>query len=139
LEDGLRFSPANFTLLNNYAYALAHLNNVSKAKSIISKLNPDELSSTEKPVLKATTGLIAFRQGDVDNGKILYKQAIDSFRILKQVNNQERAKLCLIREELRIAKQDHTSILKEVEDIGKKSNRPDIKRISMNIVNEFKG
>ena len=76
--DGLKLHPGNVTLLNNHAFALAHLDRLSEAERTLNRLSKGD----DKTVLvaKANKGLIAMRMGDHDRGRTLYKAAMNKFR-----------------------------------------------------------
>jgi hypothetical protein len=75
-ELGLVANPSEFLLRNNAAFALASMNDVSRAEEHLSAIDVIKLSKEEGLVLTATKGLLAFRKGDVVNGRKLYLQTI---------------------------------------------------------------
>ena len=76
--DGLRLHPRNVVLLNNHAFALAHLGRLSEAHGTLKQLGNQDSKSVL--VAEANKGLIAMRMGDHETGRFHYKEAIEKFR-----------------------------------------------------------
>jgi tetratricopeptide (TPR) repeat protein len=98
-EIGLRTNPGDLVLLNNLAFAQAHMGEVDKAAAIIS-----EFPAIEDPrtlaIWTATQGLIAFRRGDPVNGRILYRRSIEQWRNLNSYPEMARAAIFWTIEEM---------------------------------------
>ena len=73
---GLRANPANFALLNNKAFACAHLRDFGTARRILGYLEKSRLSEEERSVFLATSGLVAYRTGNINKGRELYREAL---------------------------------------------------------------
>lgn len=82
-EKGLVCNPENFTLLNNLAFSTARSNDLGRAKATLHKVKKAELTEIDEQVLRATQGLIAYREGEIDRGRALYEEAIVAFRKVK--------------------------------------------------------
>ena len=83
-ETGLRANPDDFTLLNNLAFACLNLGRVAEARQALARIDRRvSLSRHQSIVLKATRGLLAFRTGHVDRGRLLYRAACDEAGQLK--------------------------------------------------------
>ena len=98
---GLLARPGDPGLLNNLAYAQALNGQLDEAERTLQRAN---LSSIAEPALKvfltATTGLVAFRQGEPMKGRSLYLEALDASRSLKERELYFVALLHYAREEL---------------------------------------
>jgi len=99
---GLLSSPREFMLNNNLAFALASLDRVSEAVEALRPINEGDLKESEKATLTATRGTIAFREGGVDEGRALYKSAIETFKREKDLRSEALATYFWAREEERI-------------------------------------
>ena len=75
-EIGLRTNRHNPTLLNNLAFSLASSNRLIEARKLISQPMID-VSKRDNAIITATRGLIAFRSGDPDAGRKLYRSAVE--------------------------------------------------------------
>jgi len=95
---GVRANPGNAIQHNNYAFALAQLGQVSDAEkafevcaAAIAKNSGDE---SDLHVFKATAGLIAWRNHDLEGGRRGYREAADYF---EKNNIKLRLAICLAR------------------------------------------
>lgn len=79
-EQGLRCNPDDAMLLNNLAFSSAKNGDVKKARDALNRTRAAGLTSHEQHVLIATNGLVAFREGETQEGRALYLQAIRWFR-----------------------------------------------------------
>ena len=85
-EIGLRANPDDFTLLNNLAFACLNLGQVSEAKQALDRIaRRVDMSARQSIVLTATRGLYAFRTGQLEQGRLLYRSARDE---AKRLNGQ---------------------------------------------------
>ncbi len=76
LEPAIAANPDDTILLNNLTYALACIGQVDKAKDTLSKIDESVLDKAGRITIKATRGLIHFREGDSESGRRLYNEAI---------------------------------------------------------------
>jgi len=72
-------SPNDAMLLNNKACALASLNNINEAIETINRIDVYSLENRENGTFSATLGLINFRLGNFEKGRLLYDKAINIF------------------------------------------------------------
>lgn len=77
---GLISNPDDCTLLNNLAFAYANLNRTDEARAALADVALEALSPLDAAVCTATSGLIAYRSGDVAEGRRLYESAAQEFR-----------------------------------------------------------
>ncbi len=79
-EQGMLANPADFTLLNNLAYAEINLGNLKTAQGLITKLKRIKRSREEDVVVQATSGLWHFRSNEVLRGREYYLRACSDAR-----------------------------------------------------------
>jgi Tfp pilus assembly protein PilF len=99
---GLLANPGDATLLNNQAFADAHLGNLSGARSALARARPSTSEEREAATLMATRGLVEYRDGNVAGGREWYEGALVEFQRLRE---ERHVGLCLLnwaREELRV-------------------------------------
>lgn len=75
---GLIANRNSLILRNNAAFALAKLDRADEAQMRLHDVDVSKLSDDEKAMIRATEGLIAFRQGDPDIGQQRYLEAIET-------------------------------------------------------------
>lgn len=75
-DRGLASNPNDALLLNNKAAALAHLGKVAEARAVMERLLTVH-NHTSPTHTAATAGLICFRDGDPDTGRMLYRTALE--------------------------------------------------------------
>lgn len=120
LSFGLCVNPGDTIMLNNYAYSLALDNQTDVAEVELQllyhelKKNGDESS---RVCYYATSGLVAFRKGNLDDGHMLYAQAISLAEQMKKPYLAGLALLNLIREDMAYNPNFDSSILSYLDDI----------------------
>ena len=77
-ESGLKMHPTVGQLLNNHAFALAHLGKLPEALRTLAKVDDDDKRSTL--IAKANRGLVAMRMKKYEMGRKLYLDAISGFQ-----------------------------------------------------------
>lgn len=97
---GLNANPENVILKNNLAFTLASNNKPQEAESEIESINRSSLTVVERVTTTATEGLIKFRSGLKDEGRELYRRAIEIARENKEPSYAMRALVFLAREEI---------------------------------------
>ena len=96
---GLVANRNNLILKNNAAFALAKLDRADEAQMRLHDVDVSRLSDDEKAMIRATEGLIAFRQGDPDAGQQRYLEAVE---IAVSPETRFMAGLMLVSETLRL-------------------------------------
>ncbi len=86
VKAGLISNPGDPTLLNNFAYSLALKNKPAEALNELSKIKSTFLEPSSETCIKATRGLIAFRAGNIEQGRHLYREAISD---AKKADNKQ--------------------------------------------------
>lgn len=112
---GLAANPENAGLRNNLAFALASNNEPELAESELERINRTSLTVQERIVITATEGLIRFRKGFQDQGRELYRRAIDLAQENKEPSNALRALVFLAREEIYAQTELATATLENAE------------------------
>jgi tetratricopeptide (TPR) repeat protein len=107
-KAALRANPDEFLLINNAAFCLASLDRTDEANAYLSEVRRSEISARQRCTFLATRGLIAFREGRLEEGRALYRQSIDSWT---ESRGKRVAEIMLAREELRA----HTPNAEELE------------------------
>ena len=74
---GLRANPHHPLLNNNLAVALACQGKVEEAQSVFGSIPSNPKETDQAPAITATLGLLAYRSGRVEEGRKLYRQAIE--------------------------------------------------------------
>jgi tetratricopeptide (TPR) repeat protein len=75
-ERGLAAEPRNATLLNNKAVGLVYAGRIPEALKILHRVVIEKERDIEQPALYATTGLVFFRSGDTESGRLYYEKAV---------------------------------------------------------------
>lgn len=130
LRSSLSVNQNDPVLLNNLAFALASANRLPEAKEVLRGTDYNAVSGTTAVILAATHGLVLFRSGFPDQGRELYRLAMDRAGALKVLKYRIQADLYLAREELlantSVARVETEKALAAAE----KSTEPDVAVIS---------
>ena len=132
LNIGLKAHPGDPVFLNNLAYTLALDNKVDEAQKRMDELQRVTKVDMDESIavcMKATQGLIAYRKGNVEEGRRLYIEAINDSKELKEDREEYNWKAILnyLREEIRIAAGIPENVITIIEGINEK---PDMKEIT---------
>ena len=84
-DRGLKASPGDFTLLNNLAFACINSGKIDEAKVALKRIDRRSISRLQQAVFMATSGLLAFRTGNVSGGRKLY---LDALNIAQKEKNE---------------------------------------------------
>jgi Flp pilus assembly protein TadD len=142
-EQGLLCNPDDAMLLNNLAFSSARNGDVKKAREALNKTRAADLTPRDNNVLTATTGLVAFREGNVQQGRMLYVQAIKWFREKGEISEavaltyhameelrartpdaQKLRDFALERGKKLLHDPEDTILTKQLEDFGKNDDSP---------------
>ena len=74
-QHGLIANPKDFTLLNNLAFSQINRGDLESATKTLTGIGRLQLSDQERAVLYATRGLLEYRSGNRDRGRLLYLAA----------------------------------------------------------------
>lgn len=106
-------NPTHTLLLNNRVVSLAYLGRLEEASRDYDKISKVETDSETKAMLLATRGLLEFRKGNPEVGRVLYRDALEVARSNKSL--RALAILHLAKEELRLDQAIGSACLKEAE------------------------
>lgn len=125
---GLELRPNAPTLLNGAAFALASLGKLAEATELLDRISATE-EERARHIASANRGLIAFRLGDSDKAKSLYREAAAGFSRLGMAELSARAQVYLAREAL-LAGSDEAS---EMLNAAREAMKP-YKKTETNVV-----
>jgi tetratricopeptide (TPR) repeat protein len=100
-RHGLMTHPDELLLLNNLAVSLARMGKTGEAIEVFERINPDAEGGLYKTTYWATNGLIKFRLGMPEEGRRLYRMAIEEARRKRDIRTIVTALLYFAREEAR--------------------------------------
>lgn len=107
-ELGVISNPEDLDIKNNKIVALIHLGRLEEAISLYRTIVNVNGNSDNVIVLTATSGLLAFRTGDAETGRMLYLKAAELASKRKNVRLKAMAGIYLAKEEIQ-AKSDQIS------------------------------
>lgn len=119
-KRGLISSPEDFMLRNNLAFSYSSLDRIAEAEAVLSTISEHSLSDREKYVYKATAGAILFRKGMRDEGREMYRQAIEGLREKKDYSSMGLATFFLAKEEVRAGSSGASEIVEAVAALSEK-------------------
>lgn len=99
LRTGLLANPQDPVLRNNLAFILASQGRAAEAEEHIAHIRHGNLGVGDQITVLATEGLILFRKGQPDEGRKLYREAMDKASESSLLRHLGRAALYLAREE----------------------------------------
>jgi len=102
LERTLLPNPHDPILLNNLAFAYANLGKIQEAQAALNRADLNAASVNNKICLIATQGLVCFRQGNTNQGREFYKEALRQATEIKDTRGYTEALLHLALEEIRV-------------------------------------
>jgi tetratricopeptide (TPR) repeat protein len=125
LAIALKANADNPRLKNNLAFSLIQINKLDKAAEVLSSILKDS-DSAEYSTLEATAGLLAFRKGFPDQGRLLYLSAIDRFQREGVLDQAGRAATFLALEEVRSRTPESPTAVKRAHELTKNNARKDV-------------
>lgn len=126
---GLVANPRNVLLLNNLSYSLAMSGHLDLAKREFARIPREEISEHEIAVCTATKGLLEFRSGNPEHGRILYKRSLDLIQGTDNIRTVAMALSNWALEELRVASQNAKALADRALEACKPIDAPDIKQM----------
>jgi tetratricopeptide (TPR) repeat protein len=130
LDLAYRANPDDLLVINNLAFALAHLGKPKEAHNLLAGIRAENLPPSRLVSLTATAGLIRFREGDVQEGRGLYDEAIRLARKHNLDRQAAWAAVFLAKEEQRAGTARTEEALAEAQAIGSVHGDP-ISRLLM--------
>lgn len=122
VKKALEISPTDFTLLNNNAFALAHSNEPDKAIKKMNLINRNSLNDFEKAIFNATSGLIKIKQGNIEEGKLLYEKTINYFTRKNDLDTLARAKFNFGKALIGVENEESSKLIFDAYKLSKKIN-----------------
>jgi len=128
LNDAIKLSKGDFSLINNKTVALAQNGNIEEAIQELEKLMSfSDIDEGESGVLLATMGLVEYKKNNYLLGRKYYKEAIEKFKKYKYQSRECIAYYYWYREEERFDKNESERLYKITKEIAEKYNYTDIK------------
>lgn len=124
VEAALRSNRNEFPLLNNLAFCLASHDRPEEAAEQLERLRPATLSRTDLATYLATSGLVAFRCGQFERGRALYRQSME---LCSDPTERALALIMLAREELRIHAPGAAELKREARDATDRLDSSDLR------------
>ncbi|WP_033069389.1 hypothetical protein [Thalassospira australica] len=137
-DQGLISNPRSLILLNNKALSLARSGQLPEATRVLARAMSLYSSAHEDPFLHATQGLIAFRSGDIEEGRKLYTSSIEKAAEQKMFDAQFRAYCHWFYEEARSDTLRAETLQKIVSEIDGEVKRPYVRDLSKEIWSNLK-
>lgn len=91
---------SDWMLLNNLAFSYASADQLQQAQKVFEKLSPETGDPFRHGTWLATSGLLAFRANQYDDGRALYVAAVEEFVQNNLRDSEALARMFLAREEL---------------------------------------
>lgn len=112
-KRGIKTHSDDFILLNNLTVALAYQDKTSEAVQYFNRIHPGTGEDQYTTTYLATNGLLQFRLGQVDDGRKLYRMAVNNAKRNKTTLAVVLALLHFAREEYRLAPSKGDELVKE--------------------------
>jgi len=136
-KRGLIANPEDFTLHNNAAFALASLGRVKEATEHVERIRSHDLDDSQKVVLLATRGLIAYRSGRPEEGSDLYRRSME---LAESVHNDQLLAYALLfnaREAIRASTRDAATAAIHALEETRGSLLPDVRTVAARVQAQF--
>jgi tetratricopeptide (TPR) repeat protein len=130
LKIGLTSNPRHAMLLNTLAFSYASSDQPDQANEVLGSVDRSSLSDEDTIYLNATAGLIAFRSGDPDRGRHLYRTAIAKAEDMGKRRLSVRAYIFYVREEVRLNPENRDQLVNEAYRLIEESGEPELKLIA---------
>jgi tetratricopeptide (TPR) repeat protein len=116
---GLKVNPSSVPLKNSIVFSLASSGNVTEASEWLVQIQDSGKETTASLITKANRGLIAFRLGQIEEGKSFYIETIDEFRRAGRLDLAAQARVYLAREAIIAQTADAEQLLTEAREAMK--------------------
>ena len=130
VEIGLRANPDEPILLNNLAFVFASSGEIDKAEEKFRRIKYSNIrDESEQIAITATQGLLFFRRGQANEGRLFYRHAIEEAKRRGFKKSSAIASIYLAREEtLSETKYAENAVEQAIEE-SKKIRDPDVKEV----------
>lgn len=127
LKHWLSQHPEDYATQNNLIYALGLSDQIDYAEKEMAKTNirqqlKDENKTDNGICLLATQGLLEYRKGHIEEGRQWYQLSIDAAKRLRDNGLAGKARLNMIREEVRCGTGNNEALLKEIDTLETGNN-----------------
>jgi len=126
LEQALIANPDDWTLRNNLAFSLASLDRTSDAINVFQHAPLHTSNPNRHGVSLATSGLLAFRTGDIVAGRQLYDDAMTLFRHHGMAVAHAVAAVFKAREELHANLDTASAAVEQAKELAGKATSPEL-------------
>lgn len=96
-EHGLTLDKNNFAFMNNITVSYAQIGEIEKAEKQFNRIKEKTLSKRKRSIYTATKGMLAFKRGNINEGRELYDEAIAT---IEHIHDKNLAWLHYAKEEL---------------------------------------
>lgn len=124
LRRALVASPGDLLVLNNLAFALAHLGKLEEAASLLSKAYLEDAKPGTLVAITATSGLLNMRSGNIAEGRRFYQAAIELARKHQLERHAALATVFLAKEEKHAMTESSQHAVAEAERISAEYKDP---------------
>lgn len=143
INHWLKTHPQDYAMINNLIYALGLADQTEEAERQLAKINVTHQlkERLENGIcLLATSGLIEYRKGNIEEGRKLYQLSIDTAKKMRERDLAGKARLNMIREEVHCVSDYDPSILNELDSLstGNKAETEQLKKDIRKEVEEMK-
>ena len=121
IKRWLATNPQDYAMMNNIVYVLGLSDRIEEAEQYLSKISIKQQleDKIENGIcFLATKGLIEYRKGNIEDGRAYYQLSIDTAKRIRNKDLASKARLNMIREEVRNVDEYDESILKEMETLN---------------------
>ncbi len=133
IKHWLKTHPQDYAMTNNLIYALGLSDQIEEAEHQLAKINvahqlKDKLENGI--CFLATSGLIEYRKGNIEEGRHLYQLSIETAKKMRERDLAGKARLNMIREEVRCVSDYDSSMLNELDSLstGNKAETEQLKK-----------
>ena len=133
INHWLKTHPQDYAMTNNLIYVLGLADQTEEAERQLAKINVTQQlkERLENGIcLLATSGLIEYRKGNIEEGRKLYQLSIDTAKKMRERDLAGKARLNMIREEVHCVSDYDPSILNELDTLstGNKAETEQLKK-----------
>lgn len=113
LKKGLKCNKEDPSLINNLAYCYLQNGDILAADELLSRVNDSLLEPTNAILISATKGLLSYRQGNPEMGKMYYQSSIELAK-KKELSGLLTSTLLYYAKEALYQKEDVTAIVQQL-------------------------
>jgi tetratricopeptide (TPR) repeat protein len=126
LKTSLISNHRDRALTNNLAFALANQDKIAEAEKVLATVHPEDADDGSRVTLLATNGLVMFRKGVLQEGRMLYLKAMNLAKQKGLTKFEALASIYLAREEILAKQPEAIEDLKRAGELASKSGEPDV-------------